>query len=147
MHFLATVKNLTELKIFLAAALKFCKPETQITSGADVVQQLVKVIDRRMPQQQKNQLAKLMDEMMIRYPAMDFGQMYEEFFRGLESTALRSGMLVSGNVQTVINILRTEDVSFSGMAQKDRIDEVVRFTLSEDHFILRRALGLAVEAS
>ena len=147
MHFLATVKNLTELKIFLAAALKFCKSDTQITTGADVVLQLVRVIDRRMPQQLKNQLAKLIDEMATRYPAMDFDQMYEEFFRGIEATALRSGMLVSGNVQTVINILRTEDASFSGMAQKDRIDEVVRFTLSEDHFILRRALGLAVEAS
>lgn len=147
MHFLAAVKNLTELKIFLAAALKFCKPETQISTGADIVLQLVRMIDRRMPQQQKNQLAKLVDEMSSRYPAMDFGQMYEEFFRGLEATALRSGVLVSGNVQTVLNILRTEDASFSGMAQRDRMEEVVRFTLSEDHFILRRALGVAVEAS
>mgnify|MGYP000860176330 CR=1 FL=1 len=147
MHFLAAVKNLTELKIFLAAALKFSRPDTQIGAGADIVLQLVRLIERRMPQQQKNQLAKLVEEMMSRDPSMDFGRMFEEYFRGLEATALRAGVLVSGNVQTVLNILRSEEVSFSGMSQKDRLDEIIRFTLSEDHFVLRRALGVAVEAS
>ena len=147
MHFLAAVKNLTELKVFLASALKYCKPATQISTGAEIVQQLVSLIQRRMPQQQKNQLAKLIDELMSRDPSMDFGQMFEDFFRAVEVTALRSGLLVSGNVQTVFNILRAEDASFSGMTQKDRIGEVVLYALSEDHFVLRRALGIAIEAS
>lgn len=146
MHFLASVKNMTELKVFLAAVLKFCRPDTQLGAGADVVLHLVRLIERRMPQQQKNQLAKLVDELYVRFPAMDFQKMFEEFFQSMELTSLRAGTLVSGSAPAVLGILQAEDISFSGMPQRARLEEVVRFAVSEDHFVLRRALGLAVEA-
>ena len=146
MHFLAAVKNMTELKVFLAAVLKFCRPDTQLGAGADVVIHLVRLIERRMPQQQKNQMATLVEELASRYPAMDFHKMFEEFFQSIELSSLRAGALVSGSVPTVLGILQAEDVSFSGMPQRARLEEVVRFAVSEDHFVLRRALGLAVEA-
>jgi tetratricopeptide (TPR) repeat protein len=145
MHFLSAVKNLTELKVFLAAALKFCRPDTQLGAGADVVIQLVKVIDRRMPQQLKNQMIQLVEELTNRNPTLDFGKMFDEFFQGMERSALRAGTLVCGSVPTAIGTLRTEETSFSGLPQKQRLEEVVMFSMSEDHFLLRRALGIAVE--
>jgi tetratricopeptide (TPR) repeat protein len=147
MHFLASVKNLTELKVFLAAVLKFCRPQTQITTGAEVVTELVKLIERRMPQQQKNQLGKLVDDLAGRKPDLDFGKIFEEQFQSMERTALRAGLLVAGNVGTAFDILKVEETSFSGMSQRDRMEEVVRFAVSEDHFVLRRALGVAVEGT
>lgn len=147
MHFLASVKSLTELKVFMAAALKFCKPDIEITTGADVVRDLVKLIEKRMPQQQKNHLAKLIEELTAKHPELDFGELFEEYYRAMEKSALRAGTLVAGDVGTALNIIRTEETSFSGLPQRDRMEEVVRFAVSDDHFILRRMLGIALEGT
>jgi len=147
MYFLAAVKNISELKAFLGAAIKFCRPDTQLGAGADIVLHYVRQIERRMPQQQKNQLMSLIDELFTTYPTGDFGTIFEDFFQLIELTSLRAGMLISGSVPTVLGILQVEDLSFSGMPQKERLEEVVRFAVSENHFVLRRALGVAVEAT
>jgi len=146
MHFVAAVKNMTELKVFMAAVMKFCNPATQVSTGADVVTELVKVIDRRMPQQQKNQMAKLVSDLTARGELVDFGPLFDDFFVSMERTALRAGTLVCGSIDTALDILRSEEAGFSTMTQKERMQEVVRFGISEDHFVLRRALGIALEA-
>lgn len=145
-HFLAAVKNLTELKVFMAAALKFTRPETKITTGAEVVSNLVRLMERRMPQAQKNQLSWLMSDLEAREPDMDFGRLFEGFFRAIERTAIRAGVLVCGNLDVALTIIGGEETSFSGLSKKERLEEVIRFGVSDDHFILRRALGIAVEA-
>jgi len=145
MHFLAAVKNLTELKVLLAAVLKFSNPKTQVSTGADVVTELVKIIEKRMPQQHQNKIAKLSADLLERHPDTDVGTMFNEFFIGVERTALRSGVLACGSVVTALDVLRSEDAGFSEMTQKERMKEVIRFGVSEDHFVLRRALGIAVE--
>ncbi len=144
-HFLAAVKNLTELKVFLVAALKFARPETQVATGAEVVSELVRLIERRMPQAQKSQLTRLMADLEAREPDMDFGRMFDEYFAAIERTALRAGVLVCGNLDVAMTIVGAEEVSFSGLPKKERLEEVVRFGVSDDHFVLRRALGIAVE--
>jgi hypothetical protein len=147
MHFVAAVKNMSELMVFIAAVLKFCKPDTAISTGAELINDYVRQIERRMPQQQKNQLGKLVDDLAGRKPDIDFGKLFEEQFHAMERTALRAGMLVAGNVGTAFDVLKTEETSFSGMTQRDRMEEAVRFAVSEDHFVLRRALGVAVEGT
>lgn len=146
-HFLAAVKNLTELKVFMVAALKFARPETLVTTGADVVANLVRLIERRMPQAQKNQLIRLISDLEAREPDMNFGRIFEEFFTAMERTAIRAGVLVCGNLDVAMTIVGAEDVSFSGLSKKERLQEIIRFGVSDDHFVLRRALGIAVEAS
>ncbi len=145
-HFLVAVKNLTELKVFMVAALKFAKPETQVATGAEVVSELVRLIERRMPQAQKNQLSRLISDLEAREPDLDFGRMFEEYFAAIERTAIRAGVLVCGNLDVALAIIGAEEVSFSGLPKKERLAEVIRFGVSDDHFVLRRALGIAVEA-
>ncbi len=145
-HFLAAVTSLTDLKVFMAAALKFAKPETVVTTGAQVVGDLVRLIERRMPQAQKNQLSRLMADLEASEPDMDFGRMFEEYFAAIERTAIRAGVLVCGNLDVAMTIIGAEDLSFSGLPKKERLGEVIRFGVSEDHFVLRRALGIAIEA-
>ncbi len=145
-HFLAAVKNLTELKVFMVAALKFARPETQVATGAEVVSELVRLIERRMPQAHKNQLSRLMSDLEAREPDMDFGRMFDEYFAAIERTAIRAGVLVCGNLDVAMTIISAEEVSFSGLPKKERLEEVIRFGVSDDHFVLRRALGIAVEA-
>jgi hypothetical protein len=145
MHFLASVKNMTELKVLLAGVLKFCKPETPLGGGADVVLELVRLIERRMPQQQKNQLGKLLGDLVQREAALDFGGLIEHFFVAMERSALRAGTLVAGSAPASLAVLKAEDMGFSGLSQRERMEEVVRFAISDDHFVLRRALGVAVE--
>ncbi|HPV04010.1 MAG TPA: tetratricopeptide repeat protein [Myxococcota bacterium] len=145
MHFLASVKNLTELKILMAAVFKYCKPEMELGTGADVVMELSRTIDRKMGQQQKNQMTKLVDDLMKKYP-MSLDDMFRDFFRSIEVTQLHAGTLVACNVPSVMNFLRTEQSGFSNMTQRERIEEVLRFAISDDHYILRSALGINLES-
>jgi len=145
MHFLASVKNLTELKILMAAVFKYCKPEMELGTGADVVMELSRTIDRKMGQQQKNQMTKLVDDLMKKYP-MSLDDMFRDYFRSIEVTQLHAGTLVACNVPSVMNFLRTEQSGFSNMTQRERIEEVLRFAISDDHYILRSALGINLES-
>jgi len=72
---------------------------------------------------------------------MDFEAIYGDFVKGLELTSLRAGLLVCGSLPVALEIIRAEDVSFSGLSLKERMEELVRFTVSEEHFTLRRAVG------
>lgn len=146
-HFLAAVKGLADLKVFMAAAWKFARPEVPIVTGAEVVAELVRLIERKMPQALKNQLSRLIMDLEAREPDMDFGRLLQEFFVGMELTAIRAGVLVCGNLDIAANIIGTEEVSFSGLPKKERVGEVIRFGVSEDHFVLRRALGVSIEAA
>ncbi|HOU52746.1 MAG TPA: tetratricopeptide repeat protein [Myxococcota bacterium] len=140
-NFLAAVKSRTEVKVYLAAALKLTYPDMQIGAGAEVILTLVRTMERRMPQQQRSALTQTVTELVRRQGTMDFEAIYSDFVKGLELTSLRAGMLVCGSLPVAMDILRTEDVSFSGLALKERMEELVRFTVSEEHFALRRAVG------
>lgn len=144
MHFLAGVKNLTELKIIMAAVFKFCKPEMEFGTGAEVVNELTRTIDRKMNQQQKNQMSKLVDDFLRRHQE-SLDDVFKDFFRSMEISALRAGALVSCNIPSVMNALRVEQSGFSRMERREKIEEVLRFAISEDHFVLRRALGISID--
>ena len=144
MHFLAAVKNLTELKVILAGVFKYCKPEMEFGAGAEVVTELVRTIDRKMNQQQKNQMTKLVDDFLRRHQE-SLDEVFRNYFRSMEITALRAATLVSCNVPAVMNALRVEQSGFSRMERREKIEEVLRFAISEDHFVLRRALGISID--
>jgi len=144
MHFLAAVKNLTELKVIMAGVFKFCKPDLEFGAGAEVVTELVRTIDRKMNQQQKNQMTKLVDDFLRRHQE-SLDEVFRNYFRSMEITALRAGTLVSCNVPAVMNALRVEQSGFSRMERREKIEEVLRFAISEDHFVLRRALGISID--
>jgi len=144
MHFLAAVKNLTELKLLMAGVFKYCNPDIEIATGVEVVGELVKTIDRKMNQQQKNQMVKLVDDFMKKNPG-PLDDAFLDYFRSMEITALRAGTLVSCNVPAVMNSLRVEQSGFSRMERREKVEEVLRFAVSEDHFVLRRALGISID--
>ncbi|MBP7125494.1 tetratricopeptide repeat protein [Myxococcota bacterium] len=140
-NFLAAVKSRTEVKVYLAAALKLAYPDMQIGAGAEVILALVRTMEKRMPQQQRSQMSQIVGELVRRQGAMDFEAIYGDFVKGLELTSLRAGLLVCGSLPVALEIIRAEDVSFSGLSLKERMEELVRFTVSEEHFTLRRAVG------
>jgi hypothetical protein len=141
-NFLAAVKSRTEVKIYLAAALKLTYPDTQIGSGADVILALVRTMEKRMPQQQRSLLTQIVGDLVRRQGTLDFEAIYSDYVKGLELTSLRAGLLVCGSLPVALDIIRTEDVTFSGLPLKERMEELVRFTVSEEHFDLRRAVGV-----
>jgi len=145
MHFLASVKDLTTLKLLMAACLKFAKPETEITAGGEFIRDLVKKIDRKMSQRQKTHLSRLVGDLVAREPDLDFGRILGLFFTGMERTAIRAGVLMCGDASVALKEVVAQEGLFPNLSQRERAEEVVRFSLSEDHFILRKALGIAIE--
>jgi len=86
------------------------------------------------------------DDLYARYADVEVGEMFRQFFRAMEKTALRTGLLVCGSVDVAMDIVRAEEAGFSDMAVKEREEELAWFAVSDDHFALRRIIGAVVES-
>ncbi|MCA9537317.1 MAG: tetratricopeptide repeat protein [Myxococcales bacterium] len=62
----------------------------------------------------------------------------------VEHTANRLGMLLANDLQSAVQVIRNEAVPFSRAPAADRIRELVLYSVSQEYFELRRALGLAI---
>ena len=145
LHFLASVIEPTTLKLLMAACLKFAKPEVEIATATDLIRELVKRIDKKMSQRQKAHLVKLVSDLVARERDLDFGRILGQFFTGMERTALRAGVLLCGDASVALKTVSAHEGLFPNLSQREIVEEIVRFALSEDHFILRKSLGIAIE--
>jgi len=142
--FLPTVKSIRELKVFMAAALKFARPQTSLGRGADVVMQVVGLLDKRLNAHRKDLMTRVVGDLLATGNT-DFTKILQDYRRGMEKTALRAGALVAGDAVPIFEILRTEKRTDSELTQHERMEEIAKFMVSKDYFILRDSLGISEE--
>jgi tetratricopeptide (TPR) repeat protein len=63
----------------------------------------------------------------------------------VDFTADRAGLLLCTEMKVAINVIKNLTVDSWIAATKDRLTELNLFSVSEDYFILRRKLGIAIE--
>ncbi len=68
------------------------------------------------------------------------------WLEGLDHTASRVGFLVCNDLAFAAQAIRNEALPISRLSVADRIQELVLFSISDEYFALRRALGLSVDA-
>ena len=64
---------------------------------------------------------------------------------GTEVTAYRIGFLLCDDLVTAAHLISQEQAAFgSAMTPKDKIKELVLYSINEDYFKARKAIGLSV---
>jgi tetratricopeptide (TPR) repeat protein len=141
-YYLGSGFNTTDsLKIFFYAAIALVTGNVLGDAPVDVVRGYVDAL-MRMPEpvlaQLRNQVTTYLNQ--GRNPDLS------AWLRGIDHTASRVGLLFSGDVRTAAECIRNEPAPVGKEKQKDRLVELVKFSLSDDYFTLRKELGLALQA-
>ncbi len=63
---------------------------------------------------------------------------------GVDHTTTRLGLLMCGDLKKAASCIKNDPQAVSKLSVKDRIKEMVLFSISEEYFELRRQLGLAI---
>ncbi|MCX4246406.1 hypothetical protein [Paraliomyxa miuraensis] len=106
--------------------------------------QIAHEVFSRMQPRARDQLCVVLTKMVARGRSIDV----EQWVAAAELTACRVGLLLAGDLRDASTMISCEAAPLGVSAMlspRDELDELVLYSISEDYFAARRALGLAVE--
>ncbi|HEY3354028.1 MAG TPA: tetratricopeptide repeat protein, partial [Polyangia bacterium] len=140
-HYLRlAVPTVSELKVVFLAALKLVAPQMPIKADPNIVGQYVEAMHRTVPPAVLEQLALVVQKFMQTAPAADINQ----WTQAVELSAHRAGFVLCNDLETAAKMVSTEPVPVGGMSAKDKIRELVLYSISEEYFSVRQHLGLNI---
>jgi tetratricopeptide (TPR) repeat protein len=66
------------------------------------------------------------------------------WLNNIELTANRVGLIICGDVNKAIKVIREDSSSFSSLSLKDRVDDLVKYSISEKYLSLRESLNIGI---
>jgi tetratricopeptide (TPR) repeat protein len=140
-HYLRlAVPTVSELKIVFLAALKLVQPQMPVKADPNIVGQYVDAMRRTVAPAVLEQLALVVQKFIQAKGEADINK----WTQAVELTAHRAGFILCNDLETAAKMVSTEPVPVGGMSAKDKIRELVLFSISEDYFSVRQHLGLNI---
>ena len=62
----------------------------------------------------------------------------------MDLTVARAGFILCNDLDVAAKMVSQEAVSVGGVAPKDKIKELVLYSISEEYFLVRQHLGLGI---
>ncbi|MGB9735528.1 MAG: tetratricopeptide repeat protein [bacterium] len=150
--FLLPVKlNKDRFRLFINAMKKVLNPS--LTTPDDKDPEFLKITSALNNEIGKKQRASL-DELIKKYNMMPESYM-DEWFKGIEMTAVRTAAFMIGDIESIFSALvkwHIRDVSLLSNKEKRKdvfssselMQDVLQFFLSDSHFLLRSKLGMSI---
>ncbi|MEZ4459656.1 MAG: tetratricopeptide repeat protein [bacterium] len=141
-HYLASTPFPTEvLKLFFMAAMHITDPSLGIgPSLGEQGEVWIREI-QRIPGPMLMQLSKFMKQ----YLAKKENPNLSEWLSAVDHTASRVGLLLCGDLQQAASCIKNDLNPIGKTSIKEKIREMVLFSISDEYFELRRQLGLSIE--
>jgi tetratricopeptide (TPR) repeat protein/tRNA A-37 threonylcarbamoyl transferase component Bud32 len=132
----------TGLKAWLFAAIKLCVPQFPIAPELEgQVDDAMALTAQDFQGVQREVLASTVSKLLQSGGAVDL----KKWVTGIDLTADRAGFLLAHDLQMATDVIRaTEDAS--SVPPKERIKEIVLFSISEDYLALRQKLRITIES-
>lgn len=143
-HFLRRVfTGASELRAIFFAVLKLCNPKFPVPpADASVVDQTARQISERIHAGQMEQLVGIVNTFIQRSSGeIDLNR----WLIGVELTCNRVGFILCNDLEVAAKRISTEPASIGGLSAKDRIKELMLYSVSEEYFRVRRELGLTID--
>lgn len=131
----------TGLKAWLFAAIKLSVPQFPVAPDlSGQVQEAITAMQANLPPAEREKLASLVSKLLNAGAALDL----KKWVASIDLTADRAGFLLAHDLAMATEVMRaTEDAS--SVPPKERMKEVVLFSVSEAYFGIRDKLGISVE--
>jgi tetratricopeptide (TPR) repeat protein len=138
-HFIRTMYNShTELRTLLLAAMRVVGMGSGDASVESTAKQLAKYMDQSHLDVLKQVVRKFVD-------AGGQGDI-KRWMQATEVTALRAGLLLCDDVDTAVRMTQQIASEFTAdLAPRDKVKEVVLYSISESYFRLREQLGIQIK--
>jgi tetratricopeptide (TPR) repeat protein len=135
------VPTVAELKIVFLAALKLVQPKFEVKADvAQGVAQYLQHLQRSVAPQQIEQLAAVVQRFVANKGEADI----HKWANAVDMTATRMGYLICNDLEIAARIVQTEPVSIGVADPKDKIRDLVLWSVSDEYFALREHLGLQI---
>lgn len=142
-HYIRCVEPAAEeLRSLFLSALRVVRPSAPVpddVSGMlfDTVEQLQEGLSMA----EKERLTALIDRILTNQDAVDI----DRWLRAVEVTSCRAGLLLCGDLHIAIASLKRRPPEMPGLSLDNLIRHLVAFSVSEDYFELRQAVGISIE--
>ena len=131
----------TELKTAFLSAIAMVKSDFPIPNDMrPVVQQYLPEMQKRIQPQWLEQLGLVVNRFMQNAPEINLAK----WGNAVEATAHRAGFVISGDLEVASKMVSMEPVLVGGPQVKDKIKELVLYSISEDYFAVRAFLGTTI---
>ncbi len=135
------VPTVAELKIVFLAALKLVQPKFEVKADvAQGVAQYVHHLQRTVAPQQIEQLSAVVQRFVTSKGEADI----HKWANAVDMTATRMGFLICNDLEIAARIVQTEPVSIGVADPKEKIRDLVLWSVSDEYFALREHLGLQI---
>jgi golgin subfamily B member 1 len=131
----------TELKVVILSAIVMVQPRFPVPPDmVQLVQQYLPEMQKRMPPQLLEQLGGVVQRFVQAAPEINLAQ----WGHAVEATSHRAGFVVCGDLEVAARMVSAEPVSVGGPQVKDKIKELVLYSISEEFFTVRAQMGLTI---
>jgi tetratricopeptide (TPR) repeat protein len=131
----------TGLKAWLFAAIKSCVPQFPVSADLQhAVAEAMQAMQNDFKGADKDLLTSAVSKLLQAGGALDL----KKWVAAIDLTGDRVGLLLGHDLQTATEVIRSSEEGAS-VAVKERMKDLVLFSVSEEYFELRRKLGVTVD--
>ncbi len=131
----------TELKVVVLSAIVMVQPRFPVPPDmAPLVQQYLPEMQKRMPPQVLEQLGAVVNRFMQAAPEINLAK----WGHAVDAVSHRAGFVVCGDIEVAARMVSAEPVVVGGPQVKDKIKELVLYSISEEFFTVRAQMGLTI---
>ncbi len=135
------VPTLAQLRVVFLAALKLSQPA--FTVKPDLVQpvsQYVDLLRKMVPPQMMEQLSVVVQRFMGSKVEADLTR----WATAVDYTATRAGFLMCNDIDVAARLVQSEPVAVGVAEPKDKIRDLLQWSISDEYFTVREHLGLVI---
>jgi hypothetical protein len=131
----------TELKVVVLSAIVMVQPRFPVPPDmVQLVQQYLPAMQKRMPPQVLEQLGSVVARFIQAAPEINL----TKWGHAVEATSHRAGFVVCGDLEVAARMVSAEPVTVDEPQVKDKIKELVLYSISDEYFTVRTQLGLTI---
>jgi hypothetical protein len=135
------VPTVAELKVVFLAALRLVNPKLEVRPDvAQPVAQYVDLLKKLVPPQMLEQLGVVVQRFVGAKGEADL----HKWSNAVDMTATRAGFLVCNDFDVSARLVQTEPVSVGSVDPKEKIKDLINWSISDEYFGLREHLGLVI---
>jgi len=135
------VPQVSELKAFFLAALKLVQSKVPVKPDMQqAVAERVELLRRFLPPQQMETLAEVVRRFFESKSEADL----HKWATAVDHTSTRAGFLLCNDLEVAVQQILSEPIAVGSADPKDKVRDLIQWSVSEEYFELRSHLGLAI---
>ncbi|MBI5531477.1 MAG: tetratricopeptide repeat protein [Deltaproteobacteria bacterium] len=133
----------TGLKAWVFAAIKMNAPQFPISADLEgPVNENLKALNAHLMGPVRERLASLVSKLIQSGGALDL----KGWIAAVDLTADRAGFIVAHDLEVATEMIKLSDEASSPVTHKDRLKELVLYSVSEQYFAIRKKLQVAIDS-